>query len=202
MKITSPLTEILIKEVLICAKNNSVSNHVQLGGSQHSLHHQKITPAFTSYPLNSHLNTIKTVTTPFHPSLYIQPNTLLISNTRVRLHTSFSIVHFHKTKALNPGDNQSILETDIDFFPPRTRSDVLSLLLHTYPHAHTTTVHAHGMETYICPYRCKNSTHHSELFDIPLQCSEHLTEGLASSYVFCTIALIQKELPFTRDFGC
>lgn len=59
---------------------------------------------------------IETVTTPFHPSLYIQPNTLLLPNTRVKLHTSFSIVHFHKTKALNPGDNQSILETDIDFF--------------------------------------------------------------------------------------
>jgi hypothetical protein len=150
MKITSPLTEILIKEVLICAKNNSVSNQVQLCGSQHSLHHQKITPAFTSSPLNFHPNTIESVTTPFHSSLYIQPNILLLPNTRVKLHTSFSIVHFHKTKALNPGDNQSILETDIDFFfPLRTRSDVLSLLLHTYPHAHTTTVHAHGMETYM-----------------------------------------------------
>lgn len=140
MKITSPLTEILIKEVLICAKNNSLS-----------LHHQKITPAFTSSPLNFHLNTIETVTTPFI-HLYTSNQTLLLPNTRVKLHTSFSIVHFHKTKALNPGDNQSILETDIDiFFPPRTCSDVLSLLLHTYPHAHTTTVHAHGMETYIMP---------------------------------------------------
>jgi hypothetical protein len=37
---------------------------------------QKITPVFTSSPRDSHPNTIKNVTAPLYPSLYIQPNTL------------------------------------------------------------------------------------------------------------------------------
>jgi hypothetical protein len=39
----------------------------------------KITPVFTSPTRDSHPNTIETVTTSFHPSLYIQPNTPYVS---------------------------------------------------------------------------------------------------------------------------
>jgi hypothetical protein len=42
-----------------------------------SRRHQKITSVFTLPPLDFLPNTIKTVTVPFHPSLYIQPNTPL-----------------------------------------------------------------------------------------------------------------------------
>jgi hypothetical protein len=37
----------------------------------------KTTPVFTSPLCDSHPNTIKIVTAPFHPSVYIQPNTPL-----------------------------------------------------------------------------------------------------------------------------
>lgn len=201
MKITSPLTEILIKEVLICAKNNSVSNHVQLGGSQHSLHHKKNTPAFTSSPLNSYPNTIETVMTPFHPSLYIQPNTLLLPNTRVKLHTSFSIVHFHKTKALNPGDNQSILETDIDFFflPGHVQMFSLSCCTRTPMRIQQRYMHMEWKHIY-APIDAKTALTIQNY--LTSHCSVRSISRRASSYVFCTIALIQKEFPFTTDFGC
>jgi hypothetical protein len=42
---------------------------------------QKNTSVFTSSLRDSHLNTIKNMLVPFHPTLYIQSNTPLLSNT-------------------------------------------------------------------------------------------------------------------------